>query len=112
MIMYIILFGYAINGFLFVISNQVKSISKEASYIDLDADNNGFVPADQAYEGKDGAAFDLAVGLESSKAVDPKIGTLVITHVKEEQGKATVETSVDIEKCKSHAAFQDEGKAN
>ena len=67
LIMYIILFVYAIDGLTKVYNDDVKSIYKDVTFLNLD--QKGVEPFEFAPDGDDiyGDGFDLAIGISSDK---------------------------------------------
>ena len=76
--MYIILLAYAAEGFIHVSTNEIKSIPKTYTNIDLEK-YEGFAPGLASFKGSQG--FNLAFGLRSNKQLSPEIATWSINYI-------------------------------
>ena len=79
-IMYIILFVYAIDGLLKVYNDDVKSIYKDVTFLNID--EQGVEPFEFAPDGDNiyGDGFDLAIGLTSGKQLGPEHGSFKVEY--------------------------------
>jgi hypothetical protein len=101
--MYIILAVYAIQGLLYIVSDQTKSITKSVTPLNLN-EEPGFAPAKAGFM-KDAAGFDLAFGLHDGSELPVSIGKWSIQYVTKKEGKPKNNLEIPIKKCQKESSI-------
>ena len=96
--MYIIITVYAVQGLLYVVSDQTKSITKSVTPFNLNEDE-GFAPAKAQFMQQDNAGFNLAFGLHDGSELPASIGTWFIQYVTKKAGEPKNYLDIPIKKC-------------